>query len=310
MKNINRCDTIIKRFVLKCTLTFSIFSVNFSGMKETFLNPVRKSEQSSVPNLSKGNFEEKNSSASPADFSAVSEKKSAGGISNGVKVTNAAYKVIDFFPESDPLKNRAKDKALVIMENLTLISGTSGWASLQKEKAKTQAIEDIDILLGYFWIGKSQGWLSAINCLIISNEYEKIKKEIIPSSELTQKLPDISGSLILKEAPQETLESVLEKDNKPIEKKSVTNYLATSQQDLSSRPSSHKFKDEKNKVTERQQKILDFLGKNENAQVMDLQGVLSNVTKRTIRRDLDELLRNDKIERLGEFNQVVYKIKG
>jgi hypothetical protein len=74
-----------------------------------------------------------------------------------IRLTNSVYKILEFFPESDPLKNRAKDKALEIMEKPTL--------------------EDIDMLLGYLWIAKTQGWLSSSNCLIISNEYEKIRKE-------------------------------------------------------------------------------------------------------------------------------------
>jgi DeoR/GlpR family transcriptional regulator of sugar metabolism len=41
---------------------------------------------------------------------------------------------------------------------------------------------------------------------------------------------------------------------------------------------------------------------------MDLQKVLPNITKRTIRRDLDELLETGKIIRMGEFNRVFYKI--
>jgi len=39
-----------------------------------------------------------------------------------LKLTNTVYKVLEFFPESDPLKNRAKDKALAIMEHLILIN--------------------------------------------------------------------------------------------------------------------------------------------------------------------------------------------
>jgi hypothetical protein len=69
-----------------------------------------------------------------------------------LKLTNTVYKILEFFPESDPLKNRAKDKVLVIMEHLVLINETSGWASFQKEKIKVQLLEDIDILLGYLWI--------------------------------------------------------------------------------------------------------------------------------------------------------------
>jgi len=184
-----------------------------------------------------------------------------------LKLTNAVYKVLEFFPESDPLKNRAKDKALVIAEHINLINQTSGWASFHKEKAKAQALEDIDVLLGYLWIGKSQGWLNSINCLIISNEYEKIKKQIEPKIEMTLKLPEI-------ETPKPQVLS----NNK--------------------------------KISERQKSILEFLKKNEKAQVMDLQTILPNVTKRTIRRDLEELLKLGEITRLGGFNGIFYQTKG
>jgi hypothetical protein len=165
-----------------------------------------------------------------------------------LKLTNAVYKLLEFFPEADPLKNRAKDRALAIM------SALGGSAS-----GRENLLEDIDVLLGYLWIGKSQGWLSPSNCLIICNEYEKIKKELGPAIETP----------------------VFNKDKKEAEIK----------------------------ISARQGKILEFLGRNEKAQVMNLQIVLPNVTKRTIRRDLDELLEIGRIERMGEFNQVFYKIK-
>jgi DNA-binding transcriptional ArsR family regulator len=199
-----------------------------------------------------------------------------------LKLTNAVYKVLEFFPESDPLKNRAKDKALAIMENLVLINETKrpqGWATLAntfaEAKIKSQILEDIDILLGYLWIGKSQGWLNSSNCLIISNEYDKIKKEIAPTIEstieFTQKLPGLDAEPVLDKVGAE--------------------------------------KEASFDISDRQTKILDFLTKNEKAQVMDLQTILPDVTKRTIRRDLDELLEAGKITRQGDFNEVFYKIK-
>lgn len=192
-----------------------------------------------------------------------------------IKLTNTVYKVLEFFPESDPLKNRAKDKALSIMEHLVLINEEpGGWLSFQKEKIKVQLLEDIDILLGYLWIGKSQGWLGSTNCLIIGNEYEKMKKEIGTPLELTIKLPGLENNFANKE-------------NAEPESVKAPDFL----------------------LSERQGQILEFLGKNEKAQVMDLQTVLPDITKRTIRRDLDELLEAGKIERSGDFNQVSYKIK-
>lgn len=186
-----------------------------------------------------------------------------------LKLTNTAYKVIDFFPESDPLKNRAKDKALAIMDNLVLINEASGWASFQKEKTKAHLLEDIDMLLGYFWIAKSQGWLNSVNFLIIANEYEKIRKDIESLTELTKKLSSSA------------------QDSAVIAKEQQTDFLD---------------------ISERQKKIIEFLSNNEKAQVVDLQTIFPDITKRTIRRDLDELLQMGKIIRLGEFNQVFYKI--
>jgi len=217
-----------------------------------------------------------------------------------LKLTNAVYKVLEFFPESDPLKNRAKDRALVIMDNLALVNENSGWISFQKEKIKVQILEDIDILLGYLWIGKSQGWLNSSNYLIISNEYEKIKKAtsplqagdprpegremepiIVPIIEQTQKLPGIL-------------------DKSP----AVTGQF----DELASISPEANLGGERVSISDRQKKILNFLEKNETGQVMDLQTVLPNITKRTIRRDLDELLEASKIVRLGDFNQVFYKL--
>lgn len=156
-----------------------------------------------------------------------------------LRLTNEVYKILEFFPESDPLKNRAKDKALSVMENPTA--------------------EGVDILLGYLWIAKTQGWLNSVNYLIITNEYKKIGFEKKPVS-LAE---PISSPKIL---PAELV------------------------------------------LGGRQEKILDFLKENERAQVMDLQKVLPNITKRTIRRDLDELLKVNKITRIGEFNQVFYQL--
>ena len=185
-----------------------------------------------------------------------------------LKLTNAVYNLLEYFPETDPLKIRAKDKALAIMDNLS------------------SAPEDIDALLSYLKLGQKQGWLSHINCLIISNEYEKLKKEIgIPaeSIELTQRLPGLDADSVDLSARQ----------NPPSHKVTARQGPPPSRQGGTSA---------------RQGKILDFLQKNEKAQVMDLKAVLSDVTKRTIRRDLDELLKIGKIARLGEWNQVFYKM--
>jgi hypothetical protein len=241
---------------------------------------------------------------------------------NFIKLTNAVYKVLEFFPESDPLKNRAKDKALAIMEHLVLVNETSGWASFQKEKVKVQILEDIDVLLGYLWIAKTQGWLNSMNYFIVANEYEKIKKDIKltidPVTELVQKFPDMATFALQKieENPHQ-----VEKTGTQIQPSSVLSKTETNVSNLfTANPDEVKpVSDEGGtsarqnppsyEITARQEQIIEFLTKNNKAQVMDIQTILPDITKRTIRRDLYELLESGKITRSGDFNQVFYQIK-
>jgi hypothetical protein len=216
-----------------------------------------------------------------------------------LKLTNAVYKVLEFFPESDPIKHRAKDKALFIMENVSSLMGVSGWASFQNEKTKLQIADDIDILLGYLWIAKTQGWLNSMNYLIISNEYEKIRKNIKPYVDF-KKIPE----------PQPEAESNVQKltaVKKWTEEKLADKQVALAEQVS---PAKQVAPIKQVALTDRQEKIINYLGKNSKAQVMDLQKVLPKITKRTIRRDLDDLLKSKRIIRMGEFNQVFYKISG
>jgi len=196
-----------------------------------------------------------------------------------LKLTNTVYKVLEFFPESDPLKNRAKDRALQILENPTE--------------------DDIDVLLGYLWIGKMQGWLNSVNFLIISNEYEKITLQLRSGQEKAAPSAHKVGETGEPRPEGREIEPGIGNNSVPqIEKpKTAPEPVLTNTEPET--PFS---------LSGRQSKILDFLNKNEKAQVMDLRTILPDVTKRTIRRDLDELLEVGKIVRLGDFNQVYYKL--
>ncbi len=203
-----------------------------------------------------------------------------------IKLTSAVYDMLEFFPGEEPLKTKAKEKALAIMENLTLVFSGSGWVSLKeyflgnREKVKLQILEDIEILLNCLKLAKLQGWINSINFLIVYNEYENIKKEIGPKTSHILKAIELEPVF----APAQIKEENQIVDTKKIKKESVL-------------------------ISERQKKIINVLEEKGRAQVMDFKAVLGDITKRTIRRDLDELLKMGKVAREGEFNQVFYKIQ-
>lgn len=64
-----------------------------------------------------------------------------------------------------------------------------------------------------------------------------------------------------------------------------------------------------NTITERQKKILDILKENGSAQVCDIQKFFPKLTKRTVRRDFEAMLKQGLVERIGERNATFYTIK-
>ena len=62
-------------------------------------------------------------------------------------------------------------------------------------------------------------------------------------------------------------------------------------------------------MSERQEKILVFLKEQGRAQVWQVKQILPEVTKRTLRRDFENLLKKGIIERIGEKNNTFYQIK-
>ncbi len=199
-----------------------------------------------------------------------------------IKISSVAYKILEYFPEQDPIKNKAKEKVLDIMEKLSLVLGTDGWVSLQKDKDSNQLIIDIDVFLSYLEIAKTQRWLDQMNYLIISKEYIELKKEILQK-------PNLRNSI-------------------SIDSSQITNHK------LQTNPEIQRSEVQNNKndkeLTERQKKIIEILKNNQEAQVSDIIRFLPNITKRTIRRDLDGLLSSGVVVRVGEWNKIFYQVSG
>ena len=62
-------------------------------------------------------------------------------------------------------------------------------------------------------------------------------------------------------------------------------------------------------MPERQDRILAFLREQGRAQVWQVKNILPEVTKRTLRRDFEALLKQGLIERIGERNNTFYQIR-
>ncbi len=214
---------------------------------------------------------------------------------NYTEITDAVYKLLDFFPEEEPLAVKIKEKALAIMENavLAFLPNNPHPDTAQKVKAGSQVLKDIEVLRSYFYLAKERGWMENLNLLIISKEYDRIKEEIRPIAELIteeNRKPAFAKSPTLQsygDGAATAGKAEITGDNN-VDKAEETVFIK--------------------KLSDRQQEILKILKIQEKAQVADFKKVLVNVSKRTIRRDLDDLLKKQKVVRVGEWNQVFYRI--
>jgi len=81
------------------------------------------------------------------------------------------------------------------------------------------------------------------------------------------------------------------------------------EEELPQKPPEQPVEKQEVALSERQKRIVGLLRQKEKIQVWELQKVLPQVTKRTLRRDLDDLLQKSIIERQGEWNSVFYQLK-
>lgn len=129
--------------------------------------------------------------------------------------------------------------------------------------------KDLEVLDGFFEVAKSQNWVKVSDILAIQKEYDNLKEE-------------------LKKAKLEKKKSI------PIDVPMV---------EVKPRPLLAQV------MVGRQEKILAYLKENGRVQVWQIKQLFPEVSKRTLRRDFEQMLNQGIIERRGERNDTFYQIK-
>jgi hypothetical protein len=192
-----------------------------------------------------------------------------------VRLAFATHRVADALPQGEEIRDEMKDSANTILVDLILFTEKDALSGEKKRMLLPQLARQIDILLVYLDKAKTEGWIDPSNFSLLAVEYKKLR-ELLGIFEEIQRPRSV-------EVKKEKEKPVLPKELKT---------------EIEAAP-----------LTDRQRKILEYLKAKENAQVWEIQKVVPEVTKRTLRRDLDELLQMDLVERKGEWNTVFYELK-
>lgn len=144
--------------------------------------------------------------------------------------------------------------------------------SAANPKTKNEILEEIKILDNFFELAKLQNWVKREKIIEVQKEYEKTKEEL-KTIAISQKIDNVISLPPVKDKIQPILTNLTNGDS-------------------------------------RRKMIIELLKEKDKIQVWEVKKVLPEVTKRTIRRDFENLLKQGLIERIGERNNTYYRLIG
>jgi len=233
-----------------------------------------------------------------------------------VELTNRIYKITLLFPKKEPLRYKIREAADDVLKSLAVwevcasacsdaaISGrrgdSAGFCSvdiLGKERIAFELKKDFNILKKYFEIAKWQNWIGYFDILEIEEEYDKImqrfEREVAFLS--GQEQGARTGSVF--EWQEKQIISEIKEQDSQSKKLNQKEDIVVLKEEIKN-----------NELDPRKEKILDFLKERGKVQVWEIKKILPDVSKRTLRRDFDKLLKLKIVERIGERNETFYRL--
>ena len=158
-----------------------------------------------------------------------------------------------------------------IQEAVLDILKLSEFAYLGSKENIDKFVASVRTLVNYFELAEAQDWIDKTNFIILKKFFRQFLTEFKADSFSVSVKTDVA------------------KDSPLV--KNIT-----------------KLKISREKLNKRQIKILEHLRKNKTGEVAQLADLLSSVSKRTIRRDLDKLIGNGLATKRGKTNGTVYEL--
>jgi len=203
-----------------------------------------------------------------------------------VRLIVATHKVVNILPREDPVRAQVQDSSNKLLVSLILLVQENPAMSGQRPTVTARAIRETGKLVAYLNYAKRTAEINPENFVMLEREYSKV-------GEFLRKLHE--KAIVV---------------NQPVNQERVV-----PKRNISTRQIVPVIKSKENtsvlkgELSSRQSRILELMRNKPKVQVWELQKVLPEVTKRTLRRDLDDLLQRSFIIRQGEWNEIFYQIR-
>ncbi len=207
-----------------------------------------------------------------------------------IGITNAAYHLTLLFPKKEPLRVKIRETGTEILAQALKIE------SLEKNNEDEFKIRELSVDLsanlaimeGYLSIAIKQNWVIPFELIELQEKYFSLKNVLVQKirrkNEVSfkEELVPVSEILRQKQETREEPKVSLLSNGDSIAEKTI--------------------------LDERKEKIISFLREKGKVQVWQVNEVMPNISKRTIRRDFHQLLKMGLINRMGESNATFYQL--
>ncbi|MCK4355437.1 DeoR family transcriptional regulator [Candidatus Parcubacteria bacterium] len=228
------------------------------------------------------------------------------------QLARAVYRVTELFPRNEPLRYKTREMADEILHDFVLFQNLE---AQKRNQAKNQIFSKIEILSEYYFdLAKEQNWVNPRNFLILKREYDKIKTEMVGAPSSAQFEP--SEVELPKIEPKPEHEPAPERAPTPTPARIATRSVVGGrsvaggpQPAPAPTPLPKVPEPEPGKLSERHKEIIKIIKQKQEAQVGEIRESFPELSKRTLRRDLEYLLKQGYVERFGQWNQVSYRVR-
>lgn len=204
--------------------------------------------------------------------------------------TEKIYQITLLFPKKEPLRYKMRETATAIFEDFVGLTFSHDFKS-----AGVELLVSLEVLDGFFQVAKKQSWANESDILAIQQEYANFKARIkqgdfgeTDTKDQQLRFPEVSE---ISEFP---------------ESGDLNRLTGFAPEVMTAGFDGEIIKE---KVNSRQRTILDFLKENGRAQVWQVKEILPDISKRTLRRDFEYMLKEGIINRIGQRNDTFYQLK-
>ncbi|OHA70621.1 MAG: hypothetical protein A3D64_01185 [Candidatus Wildermuthbacteria bacterium RIFCSPHIGHO2_02_FULL_49_9] len=219
-----------------------------------------------------------------------------------VRLTLAAHKVAGILQKDDALRTQLQDSANRLLESWVLLVHDLATPE-QKRQTAAKAVKELGMLVTYLNYARRMSRVNPKNFVVLEREYNKVGEF------LRQLHQGLDQDVRPRRSNIPDVRSPKGKGNTTLQQGILSQGILSGRRETKEN-SSPLFpqRAKEGELSPRQNRILQLLHNKDKTQVWELKKVLPEVTKRTLRRDLDDLLQRNLIVRQGEWNEVFYQI--